>query len=227
MDTGGEIIAAVTSGDAAKVLQLLAGDPALLGTHASTGETLVEIALYRGRLDMVDTLIAAGRQLNIWEAAALGPLDRVRELLDADPAAVNAYSRSGHFPLALAAFFGREDVADYLLNRGADVAFVSRNSLGVTALHAALANRHAGIARKLIERGADVNAAQPQGFRPLHSAAFHGQEEIVRMLLARGADARAATNDGVTALELAVQQGHRPIAELLREHTGARTASTH
>ncbi|HWJ44513.1 MAG TPA: hypothetical protein VNR63_03930 [Gaiellaceae bacterium] len=46
-------------------------------------------AIYRGDRDEAERL-AAGRELDVFEAAALGRTDRLRALVDADPSLVSA-----------------------------------------------------------------------------------------------------------------------------------------
>ena len=68
----------------------------------------------------------------------------------------------------------------------------------------------------LLERGADVNARDNDGYTALIWAAFNGHAEIVTALLERGADVDARNNDGDTALMWAAHNGHAEIATLLR-----------
>ena len=63
-------------------------------------------ALYRGDDERVSQLLADGPELNVFEAAALGHTDRLRELLDEDPSRANAFGDDGFQPLGLACFFG-------------------------------------------------------------------------------------------------------------------------
>src|SRR5205814_6319655 len=60
-------------------------------------------AIYRGDGDEAERL-AAGRELDVFEASALGRADRVRELVAADPSLVNAYGDDGFHPVGLASF---------------------------------------------------------------------------------------------------------------------------
>jgi ankyrin repeat protein len=84
------------------------------------------------------------------------------------------------------------------------------------ALHALLAlSKDAEITRLLIERGADVNAAQTAGYCPLHQAAVAGREDLVRMLLDAGADRTARCDRGKTAAEYARERGHAAVTALL------------
>jgi len=56
-----------------------------------------------------------------------------------------------------------------------------------------------GIARVLLDQGADVNAKPTGGYTPLMAAALNGQKELVQLLIARGADPSAKDVSGRTA----------------------------
>ena len=74
---------------------------------------------------------------------------------------------------------------------------------GMTLLMAAAQGGLADIAREMIARDADVNAAMHDRWTPLHLAARHGGGEIVAMLLAAGARIDAKTAHDMTPLMLA------------------------
>src|SRR5688500_1923003 len=70
--------------------------------------------------------------------------------------------------------------------------------------------------RSLLQKGADVNAAQGDGMTALHWSARHGELETTRMPLHAGANVRATTRlGGYSALLLAAQMGHGPVIEAL------------
>jgi ankyrin repeat protein len=175
-------------------------------------------ALYEGRTADANALAADRATLDVFEAAALGRTDRVRELLDSDPTLAGAWSPDGFQALHLAAFFGHADTADLLLERGADAASLSRHEfVKVTPLHSAVAAEGAEDLRTvevLLARGAPVNAPAEGGGTPLHSAAFNGNVPIVKSLLAHGANPHAAKDDGKTPLDLAREQRHGDVLEL-------------
>lgn len=175
-------------------------------------------ALYDGREDDAEALLADAPSLDVFEAAAVGHDDRVRELLDADPALAEAWSPDGFQALHLAAFFGRASAAELLLEHGADPATVSRHEfVKVTPLHSAVASEGAENLRTvevLLEQGAPANARAEGGGTPLHSAASNGNPEILRALLAHGADLNAARDDGKTPLDLAREGGHEDVLKL-------------
>jgi uncharacterized protein len=178
-------------------------------------------ALYHGRTDEVQRLVADAppHSLTIHEAAAVGVLPRLEQLLSADPKAVNAWSPDGFQPLQLAAFFGRREAVELLLAQGAEVNTAARNPFHVAALHSALAGPDHGIAHLLVAAGADVNARQQGGVTPLHAAAQNGELEFIRLLLEHGADPEAADDRGRTALDFAHEQGHTQAAEVLGRST--------
>jgi ankyrin repeat protein len=151
-------------------------------------------AMYRGDRDEAERL-AAGRELDVFEAAALGQTNRVRVLLDEDASRANAFGDDGFHPLGLACFFGHVDAARLLLERGADVNALSRNEhIQTAAIHAATANdggtdeatRYA-LVELVLEHGADPNLPQAGGFTALDAARQNGDARVERLLLDRGA----------------------------------------
>ncbi|MEN3312831.1 MAG: uncharacterized protein V7645_2160, partial [Actinomycetota bacterium] len=83
-------------------------------------------ALYQGDRVRVDELFAAAPKLDVFEAAAFGRTDRLRELLDEDSSRANEFGDDGFHPLGLACFFGHVEAARLLLDRGADVDMLSK-----------------------------------------------------------------------------------------------------
>jgi len=180
-------------------------------------------ALYHGRTDEVQRLVADAPpdSLSIHEAAAVGVLPRLEQLLAAEPALVNAWSPDGFQPLGLAAFFGRRQAVVLLLARGGEVNTQARHPFHVAALHAALAGPDHDIARLLVAAGANVNARQQGGVTPLHEAAQNGELELLQLLLEHGADPAAADDQHRTAVDFAREQGHTRAVEFLETRTHA------
>jgi uncharacterized protein len=107
----------------------------------------------------------------------------------------------------------RGTVIIQLLKLGADVTI--QDNTGETALHEA-ANSDADTARKLIERGADVNVASKDGTTPLIAAVKVGNNDVVELLLVvEGIKAGAADEEGWTALHYAAQRGDAEAVRLL------------
>jgi ankyrin repeat protein len=153
-------------------------------------------ALYRGDDNRVAELLGAEPDLNVFEAAALGRTDRLRELVEADPALANDYGDDGFQPLGLACFFGHVEAARLLLDRGADPNTLARNEhIQAGPLHSAVASEgkepevRYELAALLLDRGADPNLEQGGGFTALDAARQNGDEKLERLLLDRGARA--------------------------------------
>jgi uncharacterized protein len=222
-----ELLGAIKQGDADAVLRMLDADPALATAKSGQGLSALMAALYYGQPKIADLIRARMKDLSIFEAAAVGDTARVVHLLEGDPSLVNAIAPDGFSALGFAAFFGRVDVVQALAEKGADPSAPSRNSMRVTPLHSAAANRDGALALKiakiLVGYGAQVNVVQHGGWTPLQQAAAHGNLELVRLLLDAGADPSLRAEDGRTALNLAQAGEHNAVARLL-EAAGGDTA---
>lgn len=194
---------AIVTGDPESVRRIVADDPAVAGAHDDGDVSAVRAALYRGHHDILEALLDAGPTLDIFDAAALGDAEVVRDLLDADARQAGAHSPEGFTPLHLAAFFGRIKVAELLLNRGADPETTTSNAMALRPLNSAAAGGHHVIVHLLLDRGADVDVRMAGGISPLHAAANNQDVETTRLLLERGADPNAVTDDGRTVVDLA------------------------
>lgn len=179
---------------------------------AETGGSPLLLAVYRGDAAAVAAILAEGPELNIFEAAAVGDADRVRALVDADPALGRAFAPDGFHALGLAAFFKHPKVVTFLIASGADVSASSRNAMRVTALHSAIAGQDRESTLALIAAGASVNVAQQDGYTALHEAAQNGDREIADALLAAGADPSLTLADGSRPADLARTHGHPELA---------------
>jgi ankyrin repeat protein len=71
--------------------------------------------------------------------------------------------------------------------------------------------------KALLEKGADVNAAQVDGTTALHWATYNDSATTVELLLRSGADVEATNRYGVTPLSLACVNGDQAVVESLLE----------
>jgi len=171
-------------------------------------------ALYEGDLERARQALPTDGELTVFEAAAFGRVDRLREILRSDPAAKSAVSDDGFTALHLAVFAGQEETARALIEHGADVNVCSTGAIAkVPPLGTAAFVRSVALARLLLDAGADVNGREAEGFTALHAAAANGDTELVRELLARGADPTVRTEGGQTPADLA---GGEELRNLLR-----------
>ncbi len=184
----------VVSGQHATARELLARERGML--HASEAyERLLPALASRGRTDAVAFLLDAGAN----PAAALPCLD-FDEWVDAWPG------------LLLAARAGQLACAERLLDAGAAVdARAPRSQM--TALQVAADRGHPELVRRLLTRGAEVNACDRSGASALHRAACRGSRELVDALLEAGADReRRDALFHATAAGWAQHGGHAELA---------------
>ena len=144
-------------------------------------------------------------------------------------------------PLSFASHRGYEEIVRLLINAKADVNHTltdqdlfGKNPLsGASALILALDGDHMGIARLLLEAGADPNprisdssSRSDAGASALLLAVAMKNEEIVRLLIDAGADinstlpdqkfpARGGTTGGVSVLMIAINNGNEEMVRLL------------
>lgn len=199
-----KLFESIAAGDEEQVRELLGQRPELAGTKNEDGLSPVLHALYNGKGELVEVLLESNPPLDVFDAAAVGRTRGLEELLDGEAELARSWSPDGFTALHYAAFFGQEEAARILLERGAEVGLVARNAtIHVTPLHSAASGAHPGIVKLLLEHGADPNAGQDGGFTPLHSAAANDDRVSVDALLAAGADPRLANDEGKTPADLA------------------------
>ena len=145
----------IGAGDKDGLCDLLDRSPERAGERNEDGLSPVLCALYNGKSDLVDPILDANPPLDVFDSAAVGRTRGLEELLDAEPGLARSWSPDGFTPLHLAAFFGQEDAAGLLLDRGADPRVVSRHrEIQVAPVQSAGAGGHDAVVRLLLERGA-------------------------------------------------------------------------
>ncbi len=221
MDNVKEFFAAIRAGNTATARTMLEAEPALATAKNERGQSPILAAVYSGRADIRDLLIAHGVHLELHEAVAAGQLESVEHFIDNDPDLARSYSPDGFPAIALAAAFGHFPIVLYLFEKGADLTAVATNGTGYNALTGAIASGREQIAIWLLENGADANYRYGPGYFPLIEAAANGHLAIVKDLLVHGADIHAKTNDGKSALAIAEERKHPEISAFLRSR-GAR-----
>lgn len=214
-----QLVQAIAGNDAFRVGALLSEDPDLAAARDPEGRTPVLLALYFGHEPLAHLIRERVPELTLFEAAALGETELLRELLQKAPDGPDAVAEDGFGVLGLAVYFGRSDAVRLLLEAGADPNAPSANEARVRPLHSAAAQRDAEISlamtRLLLEWKADPNVAQAGGWTPLHQAAAHGRSEMAELLLSHGASREIESDDGRTPVEMARLKGHEELEALL------------
>jgi ankyrin repeat protein len=149
-------------------------------------------ALYRGERDVAERLRGEAGELDVFEAAALGDVERLSAILAADANAARAWSPDGFTALHYAAYFDGPEAAGVLIDHGADLEAVSTNeefAPEARPLHSAVAAGRGDVVEVLLHAGADPNARQHGGFTPLMAAEQTGDLELAEVLIRHGASA--------------------------------------
>ena len=167
--------------------------------------------------------------MTIFAAARDGDVAAVRELLEDDSALVGAVDEHRKTPLHLAAEHDHADVADALLEAGADLEALT--TWGATPLQWAGVLGSRKTAEVLLTRGAGLTLPAAAGLGLQHAlevvwdpeavdeafvlACRNGHTEVARVLLARGADVNARGFFAATALHWAAINGHEETVRFL------------
>ena len=141
------------------------------------------------------------RHLNLYEAAESGDIEAVKQHLADGTDIELKCTGCGSTALGHAAKYGHNEIAELLIENGADVS--AKDESGGTPLHLAALMGHKEIAELLIAKGADVNAK----FEKTGDEVGLTSIEIFLVL---------------TPLDWAIEDNHTEIADLLRKH-GAKT----
>jgi len=221
MSSAAKFFQIIQARDTAAVKRMLAAEPELASARNEKGQSALLLTVYSGNKELRDVLLARGVPLELHEAAALGQLERVKQLVEEMPSQAKGYSPDGFPVIALAAVFGHLEAVEYLFGKGADINAAATNGTDYNALTGAVASGHTALVSWLLANGADPNYRYGAGYSPLLTAVANGHLGIVSILLASGADLDAKTNDGKTALSFAQERGHAEVAEFLRSHGAA------
>jgi ankyrin repeat protein len=174
----------------------------------------------------------SGLGSDLWEmfnACISGDLPAVERLLDKDPSLARAYYEY-RTPLAFAVRENQVEVAECLLDRGADPFGASGDLVGIArergyvemtrllktkyatlhqasskgdAIAEAIRSRDLTAVRQILDQNPDlVNAGDSTSNRPIHWAVMTRQLDVIDELLARGADIDAQRGDGARPIQL-------------------------
>jgi ankyrin repeat protein len=146
-DVVSELIDAVRAGDVRTVQTLLATQPSLASARDGQGVSAVRIAYTGGHRRVLDALLAAGPDLDVFDAAALGHVNQLEILLGLDPSLSSSAGPDGVTALHLAARYGHAAAARRLIDAGADAR--ARTAAGESPADMAHAAGHDDLARML------------------------------------------------------------------------------
>jgi ankyrin repeat protein len=186
-----------------------------------SGRTPLFWAASAGKTEVYNVLIERGAHAHITDlegltvfhaAAASGSQDLVLQLIDAYE--VDVRDTFDETPLHLAAAFGHETIATFLIDHKA--AIDARTICRQTPLHLAAKYGQQKVALELIKHGADINARDIQERTPLHWASYNGHKDMVKVLLKQSKIHIMALDRALQSpRDLAFMKGHAKIVKRL------------
>jgi ankyrin repeat protein len=253
--------------DMSQFLLANASDP---NARRKDGATALQLAQTRGYRDVAEMLIHRGAasddhaiervyfnrrnlpadtthglswtEINPFVSIAHADFDKVRQLLNANPALLNTRASWDELAIEAAAHTGHLEMAEWLAEKGGAVSTCTAVLLGRVELvkqvlaadrlvihergahdisilgYTAYAQEQASIAELLLKAGAPVHG-KALGVTALHLAAQKGYTNLAEVLIAHGADVNLPVQSRgqmVTPLAVAVKADQKKMADLLR-----------
>ena len=180
------------------ILEELIRSGAIIDAVNGFGETALTDAVKNNNIEMVETLVKCGANINREPKPGYSPFI----------AALSSFSRAS------------SDMLMKLIELGADVNTSSKEG---TPLHKAcdrMSGGDEGLVKVLLEAGAKVNAVNSNKETPLQLAVKGGHYKVAEFLLRSGADPNMLDRSGKSALTEAITQfgGGGTFVKLLLEH---------
>jgi uncharacterized protein len=141
------------------------------------------------------------------DAIKAGEFERVKAMVSADPALIDARSRTGDSAILTAVYHRQKEIVNLLVARGA----------AMTVGEASAAGEIERVEHLVGADPASVRSYSADGWTPLHLAAFFGHAKVVEFLIARGAEVSAASRNatGNSPLHAALAGNHQFVAGLI------------
>lgn len=150
-----------------------------------------------------------------FQACIKGDLRIVREYLD-NEGDVNIKDNQGVTGLNFAAAYNHMQLVKFLLENGANTEIKDNNGWTPLISIAQLGKDRTDIARMILDKGANINAVDMDGFSSLHIAIDNQYLRLAKLLIEKGIDINIKTKlDKETALHKAVRNQYSEIVNLL------------
>ena len=217
------------------IVSLLLGAGAKVDAKDKNGTTALMAAAWNGHHEVVEILLQNGADVNaktpegvtaVTFASEDGHQEVVKLLIAAgarEASDDSDVSQDADYFIE-AAFEGRADVVEDLLNKGFDVNLTRQD--GTTALCAAAYQGQVEVLKLLLERGAAINEKGMEGVTALMMAAGEGRADAVKLLAERSGKINAKNKNGLTPLMFAAANGHDEVVEILLQNGADVNAKT-
>lgn len=216
-----EIFDAIRTGDLAKVKELVENDPQLLKSKNARQSTPLHVAAAYDNEEIAKYLIEKGSDINILNGNFYTPLMfsgiKVSKLLVEKGADINFKSQNGWSALAEAFWRGKNDVAEYLIDKGVnigDLQTVEDRNMLIAALRAGSIN----YLEKCLQKGLKPGFESEAKSGLLHFASESNSAILVKRLVELRADVNKTNIYGWTPLHTAAWYGNKSVVELLTQN---------
>ena len=142
---------------------------------------------------------------------------KVKDYLSKYPTLVKAVTSDflKETALAISSFNGKKEIAEMLLQKGADPNVY--DDMGIAPIIGAARQNQSEIIEMLIKNKANVNISSKNGEETaLHYAAEYNSGDAAKILLANGADKNAKNSSGKTPLDVAKEKKSDKVIDLLK-----------
>jgi ankyrin repeat protein len=201
--------------------------------RATPAQWMLENTFGAGRYGLAEYLVRRGAQADIFLAAALGLLDRLQQLVHADPAVLDLRTTQGEYAEKPPSSFHI-----YMWTIGANLSpiqvatqFHQHTAMAVLRelasprqrFLAACVQGDASNAKTLLRKHPDlIETLQPDDQRALPDAAWTGNVAAVELMLELGFDPFSPGQDTGTVLHCAAWQGNAACTRVVLRHGAAR-----
>lgn len=153
------------------------------------------------------------QQKNCFDIARKGTLDEIITEYNRNNKVIDSLDTNSSSMLILACYKGNDDVAKFIIQKKANLDYLSTNG---TALMACIVKGNVEMAEILLKNKANPNLADANGINALMYAVQFQNVNIVKLLLEYHVDKSSIDKQGKTAFEYAVFSKNELIINLLK-----------
>ena len=151
----------------------------------------------------------------IHEAVKKDDMGKIKMILEENPELLDSLDKNGFTPLHWAVIYGRKDMIEYLIGKGADIRGLKEALRGWTPLQSALFAYNNEVSDLLVVHGALEELENEEGLTYLYLAASSGNVSIISQLIKKEIPIAVKNKYGDTPLHKAAGKGQIEAAEIL------------